>query len=161
MYKYNKCNDITFNENFFAKEMKNFFEKFFSPKVNSGIYISGEFEVGRKLEVTSKYDGEISSNYSFKWEIIDENNEWTEIASDEIFVIPNELLEKNLRLTAIYEKDNIQKIFRSKGKTIKAALVNPFDVINSDFNLKERGNDILRDVQNLMVILTRTNLPIL
>ena len=141
MYKYNKCNDITFNENFFAKEMKNFFEKFFSPKVSSGIYISGEFEVGRKLEVTSKYDGEISSNYSFKWEIIDENNEWTEIASDEIFVIPNELLEKNLRLTAIYEKDNIQKIFRSKGKTIKAALVNPFDVI--------------------MVILTRTNLPIL
>ena len=128
MYKYNKCNDITFNKNFFAKEMKNFFEKFFSPKVSSGIYISGEFEVGRKLEVTSKYDGEISSNYSFKWEIIDENNEWTEIASDEIFVIPNELLEKNLRLTAIYEKDNIQKIFRSKGKTIKAALVNPLDL---------------------------------
>ena len=95
MYKYNKCKDITFNKNFFAKEMKNFFEKFFSPKVSSAIYISGEFEVGRKLEVTSKYDGEISSNYSFKWEIIDENNEWTEIASDEIFVIPNELLEKN------------------------------------------------------------------
>ena len=61
MYKYNKCKDITFNKNFFAKEMKNFFEKFFSPKVSSGIYISGEFEVGRKLEVTSKYDGEISA----------------------------------------------------------------------------------------------------
>ena len=166
MYKYNKCQDITFNKNFFAKEMKNFFEKFFSPKVSSGIYISGEFEVGRKLEVTSKYDGEISSNYSFKWEIIDENNEWTEIASDEIFVIPNELLEKNLRLTAIYEKDNIQKIFRSKGKTIKAALVNPFDVINSDFKLKERGNDILRDLlefngdtyQNKLTYFVNTNL---
>ena len=119
-----------------------------------------------KLEVTSKYDGEISSNYSFKWEIIDENNEWTEIASDEIFVIPNELLEKNLRLTAIYEKDNIQKIFRSKEKTIKAALVNAFDVINSDFKLKERGNEILRDVlefngdtyQNKLTYFVNTNL---
>ena len=51
MYKYNKCKDITFNKNFFAKEMKNFIEKFFSPKVSSAIYISGEFEVGRKLKL--------------------------------------------------------------------------------------------------------------
>ena len=146
MYKYKKCINSSFSKNFFAQEMKSFLEKFFSPKVRTGIYISGEFEVGRTLEVTSKYEGEIPSDYSFKWEVIDENNEWKEIATDEIFIIPDELLEKNLRLTAIYEKDNIQKIFRSKEKTIKAALVNAFDVINSDFKLKERGNEILRDI---------------
>ena len=74
MYKYKKCINSSFSKNFFAQEMKSFLEKFFSPKVRSGIYISGEFEVGRTLEVTSKYEGEISSDYSFKWEVIDENN---------------------------------------------------------------------------------------
>ena len=146
MYKENNCKENIFNKNTFAQKMKPFLKKFFSPKVRSGIYISGEFEVGRTLEVTSKYDEEISSNYSYIWESIDESNEWSEISTDAIFIIPEELLEKNLRLTAIYEKDDIQKIFRSKEKTIKAASINSNDVINSDFKLKERGNQILRDV---------------
>ena len=146
MYKYNKCDFKLSYSNEFEQEIKKLFKYIYLPKKKTSLQILGKYEIGRTLEVNSKYNADVSNNFSYSWETIDENNQWVEIFTGEKFKISNELLNKKLRLTAIYEKGTIKKIFRSKGSTIKSASVNTDDIINSDFLVKQSGNDTLRDI---------------
>ena len=146
MYKFGKCIDKDFYVKDFSKDLRNLFKKISLPKKKKDLYITGKFEVGRTLEIENKYNDEISSNFSYLWESINTDDEWVEVSNDNLFIVPNELLGKKLRLTAIYEKGDISKKFRSRPVSIKSSEVIFNDLINSDFEIKERGNNTLRSI---------------
>ena len=146
MYKFAKCIDKNFYVKDFSKDKRNLFKKISLPKKKKDLYITGKFEVGRTLEIENKYKDEISSNFSYLWESKNTNDEWVEISSENLFTIPSELLGEKLRLTAIYEKGDIQKKFRSKPVVVKSSTILINDVINSDFKIKGDGNNTVRNI---------------
>ena len=146
MYKSGKCIDKNFYENDLSKDVRSFLKKFVLPKKKKHLYVNGKFEVGRTLEIENKFNDEISSNFSYVWESMNKKNEWAEVSTKNLFTIPNQLVGDKLRLTAIYEKGDIQKRFRSKPVIVKSSKVIFNDLINSDFRKKERGNNTLRNI---------------